>query len=487
MVDVFLSYKREERAHANMIAASLKALGYSVWWDADLLPGARFAEETTAMLDQAKVVVVLWSGAAARSEFVCSEARRANRRGAYVPVSIDGAEPPLGLDERQCISLAGWAGDPEESAVQPLWAAIRQRVETATGPGGVGADAARRASAAGVAGEATVLSSPPEVGRFIGENITGMTFAASPGAWISSVTPFPDGRIWVGQTHVKSTAEMLFSSLTGLGKDYERILQLDPRSRELREIRRIDGGGVIVSASPDGRNVAIFTENKFVHILTEDRDVAPIKTFLFHRLTCAGWSSDSKTFMIADRESGTLFDFRRLFAPWAWGCPIRAPFIYDRSNKIWLFASGSAIRSYNPDSDDADPAVITTLRDAFSIESMSISPDGRYLLLILKRGSSEARTIQLRSMGKLELLGETKQNVDISLPGRESHAWIADNLLVLAGGGLRILSAPDLDEVYYVGQMCSHTAAQTFDGRTRVFSWFSGELDRVEFPAVRLR
>ncbi|HIG43264.1 MAG TPA: TIR domain-containing protein [Gammaproteobacteria bacterium] len=45
MNKVFLSYKREDASYASVLAQSLKVRGYDVWWDFELLPGDKFADE----------------------------------------------------------------------------------------------------------------------------------------------------------------------------------------------------------------------------------------------------------------------------------------------------------------------------------------------------------------------------------------------------------------------------------------------------------
>ena len=42
MVDVFISYKKERRAHAERLAQILEAHGYEVWWDYELAVGPIF-------------------------------------------------------------------------------------------------------------------------------------------------------------------------------------------------------------------------------------------------------------------------------------------------------------------------------------------------------------------------------------------------------------------------------------------------------------
>jgi TolB-like protein/Flp pilus assembly protein TadD len=55
----------------------------------------------------------VWSNRSIGPEgrFVRDEASRAARRGAYLPVTIDKVEPPLGFGEMQALSLSGWKGD----------------------------------------------------------------------------------------------------------------------------------------------------------------------------------------------------------------------------------------------------------------------------------------------------------------------------------------------------------------------------------------
>ena len=38
MADVFISYAKEDRAHAEKLAAEIAAVGLTVWWDRDLVP-----------------------------------------------------------------------------------------------------------------------------------------------------------------------------------------------------------------------------------------------------------------------------------------------------------------------------------------------------------------------------------------------------------------------------------------------------------------
>ena len=101
MSEIFISYKREERDKAHSIAEALAKRGFSVWWDIDLLPGDRFADEISAVIDNAKSAVVLWSDAATNSDFVRAEALRAFNRDILIPVRLDDCKLPLPFDTYQ--------------------------------------------------------------------------------------------------------------------------------------------------------------------------------------------------------------------------------------------------------------------------------------------------------------------------------------------------------------------------------------------------
>jgi len=73
-VDVFLSYKRDERALVERIAVHLRALGLTVWFDAKISAGDTFNVEIDREARAAKVILVCWSPSARQSEWVNAEA-----------------------------------------------------------------------------------------------------------------------------------------------------------------------------------------------------------------------------------------------------------------------------------------------------------------------------------------------------------------------------------------------------------------------------
>ncbi len=128
MSEIFISYKREERDKAHSIAEALAKRGFSVWWDIDLLPGDRFADEIGAVIENAKAAVVLWSKAAVESDFVRAEASRASDRDILIPVRLDDCKLPLPYGGLHTLDLRSWDGTIDDSLLNPLITAIEKKI-----------------------------------------------------------------------------------------------------------------------------------------------------------------------------------------------------------------------------------------------------------------------------------------------------------------------------------------------------------------------
>lgn len=131
--DVFLSYKAEDRTRLVPLVEALEAEGFSVWWDAHIGGGTNWHQDIEQHLDAAKCVIVAWSkhSIGYDGHFVRDEARRAQRRDAYVPVCLDGVDPPLGFGEIQALPLKGWKGDRADPRFQALADAVRSHISGA--------------------------------------------------------------------------------------------------------------------------------------------------------------------------------------------------------------------------------------------------------------------------------------------------------------------------------------------------------------------
>lgn len=125
MADVFLSYASEDRERIAPLAAALVAAGHSLWWDRDIKPGADFAQTIEREIALARVVIVAWSQASARSQWVRDEAAFGRDAGILLPLLLDVREPPMGFRQVQAIDFRAWHGDAQAPAFVALADAIK--------------------------------------------------------------------------------------------------------------------------------------------------------------------------------------------------------------------------------------------------------------------------------------------------------------------------------------------------------------------------
>jgi hypothetical protein len=118
--DIFISYASEDRDQAHKLASALESLGWSVWWDRDIITGQVYDQVIERELNSAKSVVVLWSSHSVASEWVKNEAAAAAERGVLLPVLIERVTVPLEFRRKQTADLIGWDGDPAHSGFQAL-------------------------------------------------------------------------------------------------------------------------------------------------------------------------------------------------------------------------------------------------------------------------------------------------------------------------------------------------------------------------------
>ncbi len=128
MSDIFISYAREDRTAAEDFARAFGTLGFSVWWDRDIPGGTEFATVIARELNDARVVVVLWSAPSTVSGFVRDESTRALEAGKLLPVRIEAVALPLGFGQIHTLDLFDWDGDVDAAAFQQLVYEIRQRL-----------------------------------------------------------------------------------------------------------------------------------------------------------------------------------------------------------------------------------------------------------------------------------------------------------------------------------------------------------------------
>lgn len=115
MVDVFISYSRDNKARVADIAAAVAAAGYDVWWDAELPPHRSYGDVIAEKIGSAKAAIVVWSHTSAASEWVRAEADVARNQKKLVQTAIDDVMPPLPFNQIQFADLSDWNGDPGHS------------------------------------------------------------------------------------------------------------------------------------------------------------------------------------------------------------------------------------------------------------------------------------------------------------------------------------------------------------------------------------
>jgi adenylate cyclase len=136
MSDIFISYARSTAPQAQAVAEALRGLGYDVWRDDELPAHRSYAEVIEERLQSAKVVVVIWSAEAVRSEWVQSEADTARTDRKLVQLTVDGSKLPRPFDRIQCADMQGWTGDVEAHGWKKVVASVAELV------GGIAAEPA---------------------------------------------------------------------------------------------------------------------------------------------------------------------------------------------------------------------------------------------------------------------------------------------------------------------------------------------------------
>src|SRR5215218_223566 len=123
---VFVSYARADEPFAERVAAGLKDAGFEVWRDDELPAHRAYAEVIEERIKGAKAVVVLWSGEAAKSQWVRAEADTARSAHTLVQVTLDGTIPPLPFNQIQCADLNAWDGQTTAAGWRKLLTSVTE-------------------------------------------------------------------------------------------------------------------------------------------------------------------------------------------------------------------------------------------------------------------------------------------------------------------------------------------------------------------------
>ena len=246
MPDVFISYAREDRDRARLLADALQDRGWSVWWDRKIVAGEAFDQTIEEQLETASSVVVLWSAHSIGSEWVRNEAGLASEREVLVPALIENVKQPLEFRRRQAADLTRWTGDPADPEFQALCDGIAAKAR-----GGVPVQPPRQPAQPPT--QPVQVRRDPRNWRWIAAAALGILIAGSAGYGIWRVVaggaPGVDAMRVVSAPPAETSADKP-AALTpgtiqkiGLGPNEEYYLQLPEPVADLKivaDMRRID-------------------------------------------------------------------------------------------------------------------------------------------------------------------------------------------------------------------------------------------------------
>lgn len=128
-MDVFISYKQNERASIEQIAERLRSLGLSVWFDASMSAGESFNDMIDREARSARAMLVCWSPAARESRWVKAEAMIGFEQDKLVACYVagpDGFSPPTPFNTSHVEDLRGWFASTLETYAG--WKSVLRRV-----------------------------------------------------------------------------------------------------------------------------------------------------------------------------------------------------------------------------------------------------------------------------------------------------------------------------------------------------------------------
>jgi hypothetical protein len=111
-----------------MLAAALERRGWSVWWDPELRSGQHYDAVIEQALQDAKVVIVLWSSRSVTSQYVRDEATFALNREKLMPVAIEQVTLPFRFAGLQTTQLRDWDGSDTAPGFLDLVDDIQSRI-----------------------------------------------------------------------------------------------------------------------------------------------------------------------------------------------------------------------------------------------------------------------------------------------------------------------------------------------------------------------
>ena len=126
--DVFVSYKREDRAQVEPIVRLLRQLVMDVWIDDHLEAGEPFAERINLQVESCRAHIVAWSARSIQSTWVLAEGERGRQRGTLIPIFLETCQPPAPFNVLHTPDLSGWTGEHTDAPWRAVLDVLSQKL-----------------------------------------------------------------------------------------------------------------------------------------------------------------------------------------------------------------------------------------------------------------------------------------------------------------------------------------------------------------------
>jgi hypothetical protein len=129
MADIFIIYAPPNRGMAKALAGHLNDLDYSVWWSRDIEGSCLFNQVIEGAVQDAKVVIVLWSRHSVESNWVCFLTSMAVGYGTLVPATIEkDVDPPLQFTNTPILNFTDTKSIVDSTGYKKLIRDLRTRI-----------------------------------------------------------------------------------------------------------------------------------------------------------------------------------------------------------------------------------------------------------------------------------------------------------------------------------------------------------------------
>lgn len=127
MHNVFISYSGQDSKWIGLLESRLRDQGISIWQYTAISPGSIIDDEVRRKLEKSHCVLVVWSPASVRSEWVKSEAIWAESNSNLITISTHtDLDIPIQFLSRRTDSFADWNGDVRD----PLFLTLVETIES---------------------------------------------------------------------------------------------------------------------------------------------------------------------------------------------------------------------------------------------------------------------------------------------------------------------------------------------------------------------